>query len=410
MHLGESVRIGFKGLLSHKLRSFLTMLGVVFGVAAVIAMVSIGEGAKFEAVEQIKLLGVNNIRVKPVELHGKNLEQARRKNVRGIEVDDARAIAELCPHVEAVAGLADVDQKVRAGAKNPEATVMGVEPVYIDVSDSRMRDGRFIHLEDLRTGAKVCVLGEELKREIFSFDDALGETIKIGDLWFTVVGVMERKGKGREGKTVVEIRNLDRDVYIPMTTAFARFAHNPGRPLTEISIKVEEAQYLRSSADLIRRTLLRRHEQIEDFEIVVPEELLRQSQQTQQIFNVVMGCIAGISLLVGGIGIMNIMLATVTQRTREIGIRRSLGACERDILEQFLIESVALSMTGGVVGVFVGILLSRSVTMYADWPTIVSMAVVILSFGVSVMTGIVFGIYPATKAAQLDPVEALRYE
>ncbi|MCK5558060.1 MAG: ABC transporter permease, partial [Candidatus Hydrogenedentes bacterium] len=229
MHLGESVRIGFKGLMSHKLRSSLTMLGVVFGVAAVIAMVSIGEGAKSEAVEQIKLLGANNIRVKPVELHGKNLEDARRKNVRGIEVEDAHAIAELCPAVEAVAGLAEVKKaKVRVGAKSPEATVMGVEPVYIEVSDARVRDGRFIDAEDVRRGAKVCVLGEELKRELFSFDDALGKMVKVGDLWFTVVGVMERRGKGKEGKTVIEIRSLDRDVYIPMTAAFARFGLGRG--------------------------------------------------------------------------------------------------------------------------------------------------------------------------------------
>jgi putative ABC transport system permease protein len=249
-----------------------------------------------------------------------------------------------------------------------------------------------------------------LKRELFSFENALDKMIKVGDLWLRVVGVMERRGKGREGKTVIEIRNLDRDVYIPTSTAFARFAHGPGEPLSEISVKVEEARFLRSTAALMRRILMRRHEEIEDFEIVVPEELLRQSQQTQHIFNVVMGCIAGISLLVGGIGIMNIMLATVTQRTREIGIRRSLGACQRDILEQFLIECVTLSMTGGVVGVFIGIVLSRSITFYAGWSTIVSTAIVILSFGVSVMTGIVFGIYPATKAARLDPVEALRYE
>jgi len=410
LHLGESVRIGFKGLLSHKLRSFLTMLGVVFGVAAVIAMVSIGEGAKSEAVEQIKLLGANNIRVKPVELHGKNLEDARRKNVRGIQMEDAHAIADISPHVEAVAGLTELEQKVQAGAKSPEANVIGIEPVYLKVSDARVRDGRFIDEEDVRRGAKVCVLGEELKREIFSFDEALGKMIKVGDIWFAVIGVMERRGKGREGKTVIEIRNLDRDVYIPMTTAFARFAHDPGKPLSEISIKVSEARYLRGTAALMRRILIRRHEQIEDFEIVVPEELLRQSQQTQHIFNVVMGCIAGISLLVGGIGIMNIMLATVTQRTREIGIRRSLGACQRDVLEQFLIECVTLSMVGGIIGVLVGLSLSRTITLYAQWPTIVSPAIIVLSFGVSVMTGIVFGIYPATKAARLDPVEALRYE
>jgi len=221
---------------------------------------------------------------------------------------------------------------------------------------------------------------------------------------------MEKKGSGKKGKTVIEIRNLNRDVYIPLETAFARFAHSPGKPLTEISIKAKEAEYLRSSADLIQRILMRRHEKIEDFEIVVPEEILRQSQQTQHIFNVVMGCIAGISLLVGGIGIMNIMLATVTQRTREIGVRRSIGACERDVIQQFLTESVALSMTGGIIGVIAGILLSWIINFYAGWHTIVSPSIIIISFGVSVMTGIIFGLYPAMKAARLDPVEALRYE
>ncbi|MFQ6092959.1 MAG: ABC transporter permease [bacterium] len=411
MNLRESLGVGWEGLFAHKLRSFLTMLGIIFGVAAVIAMLSIGEGAKREALEQIKLMGMNNILIQDAGLEEKELAEAREKQSRGLTRADARAIEAICPMVEVAAPQKEEDFDIRLGSKTVKATVVGTVPPYPWVLNFHPRRGSFITPSDMAEHRRVSVLGNAIKRELFPFEDPVGKRVKLGDTWFTVIGVMEDKNivAGKAG--ALAVRNLNRDVYIPITTAFKRFKHEPMESeVDQITVKVRDAAKIREAANIIKNILDRRHHGVEDYQIIIPEELLRASQRTQRIFNIVMGAIAGISLLVGGIGIMNIMLATVLERTREIGVRRAIGARQRDILGQFLIEAVVLSFSGGAVGIALGVFMTKVVTLYAGWKTVVSLGAIGVAFGVSAGVGMIFGIYPARKAARLDPIEALRYE
>lgn len=413
MELSESLKTAMKGLSAHKLRTFLTMLGVIFGVAAVIAMVSIGAGAKQEAIRQIELMGMNSVYVKPKELHGNALREVKRKSPDGLTIQDMVSIKEICPLIEGVAAVREVDEEIRYRGRSPESNVIGTDPNYLAVTSSKLERGRFLTDADLTHYVRVCVIGSDIKRDLFAFDDPLREQIQIGREWFMIVGVMEDKQISQGGANVIHIRNLNRDVYIPVTTAEQRFVPDPEkeqRGLSEIAMRVVSSDKIREAANIVDSILNRRHNGVRDYELMIPEELLRQSQKTQRIFNIVMSAIAGISLLVGGIGIMNIMLANVTQRTREIGIRRAIGATQNDILGQFLIECLTISLLGGVVGILVGVALGKLITFYAKWETIISMGAVILSFGVAGGTGVIFGIYPATKAAKLDPIEALRYQ
>jgi len=402
-----------KGLASHKMRTFLTMLGVIFGVAAVIAMVSIGAGAKQEAIRQIELMGLNNIRIKPKELHGEELREAKRKSPDGLTLEDMASLVEICPLIEGVAPLKELDEEIHFRGRSPESNVIGTDPAYPAVTGFEVVRGRFLEPTDLAHYKRVCVIGAAIKRDLFQFDDPLQARIQIGREWFTVVGVMEDKHMSAGRANVISIRDLNKDVYIPVTTMEQRFMPDPEKEqkgLTEIAARVTASDRIREAANIIDNILSRRHNGVRDYELMIPEELLRQSQKTQRIFNIVMSAIAGISLLVGGIGIMNIMLASVTQRTREIGIRRAIGATQNDILGQFLIECLTISLMGGILGIFVGVALGKLITAYAKWETIISLGSVILSFGVAGGTGVIFGIYPATKAAKLDPIEALRYQ
>jgi len=255
------------------------------------------------------------------------------------------------------------------------------------------------------------VLGNEIKREIFGVQSAVNQTVRIGEDRYTVIGVMPRKNVSKGGSSVIEMRNINRDIYIPIVTALKRFtdADYPNR-LDEIAVQVEFSKDVRPLSKLIQRILDRRHNGAKDFEVIIPDELLAQSQRTQRIFNVVMGSIAALSLLVGGIGIMNIMLASVTERTKEIGIRRALGASERDILGQFLNETLLISISGGVIGILVGSGMALAINVFAKWDTVVSPMSIFISFGISATIGVIFGMYPAQQAAKKDPVDALRYE
>jgi putative ABC transport system permease protein len=289
---------------------------------------------------------------------------------------------------------------------------VGTVPEYLEVLNARMGSGVYLNAEDMREARRVCVLGSDAKRALFYVGDPIGAQVKIRNQWFTVVGVLEDKGAaGGKIGGVLEVRNTDEDIYVPLTTLRERFQWESGEPeLTQITVKVGDPGDLQDAAGIIRTIVKRRHRGVDDFKIAIPEELLRQSQRTQQIFNLVMGCIAGISLVVGGIGIMNIMLASVLERTREIGIRRALGARRRDVLAQFLVEAVLVSLLGGVLGIFLGYSMTKVITLYANWKTIVQLWTVLLAFGVSAAVGIGFGYYPARKAALLNPIDALRYE
>lgn len=407
MDIRENVQIGWRGLLSHKMRSMLTMLGIIFGVAAVIAMVSIGEGARLETLRQIELMGTNTIRVKAVTLEGIEKDKAKMSYNEGLIREDAEYLSQLTKLIKFSVPLKETELKVRLGSIFPKSKVVATTALYPELTHFQVKQGRFINPDDMNNSQKVCVLGSDVAKDLFPLENPLHKEIKIGSLWFTVIGVMQdRRISG--GIPAASLRDVNKDVYIPLETALQRIGG--GKNLTEIILQLTDSKYINEVAHLVTISLNRRHNNVEDYEMIIPDELLKQSQKTQKIFNIVMGAIAGISLLVGGIGIMNIMLATVTQRTREIGIRRAIGASRRDILGQFLIECLIIAVTGGLIGVLLGVGLAKIISIYAKWTTIVSMRAILMAFGISAAVGIVFGMYPARKAADLNPVDALRYE
>jgi putative ABC transport system permease protein len=411
MEYSESLRIGIKSIAVHKLRSLLTTLGVIFGVAAVVSMLSIGEGAKRAAIEQIKLLGTNNIRVNHLNLTGEQAEEADKKASHGLSYFDGQLIRTNLPNVTGVTPLKFVEIEVMRGNKESSGRVVGTDASYEWVANFHPYEGRFITPLDVQEAKRVCVIGAEIRSELFGYHNPIGRRIIIGDDWFTVVGVMESKTL-KEGKaSVIKLRNINKDIYIPITTALKRFTDDDRPDLVEeIAIQVRDESQVMTTSEIVKRILKRTHNGVNDYEIIIPAELLAQSQKTQRVFNIVMGSIAAISLLVGGIGIMNIMLASVTERTKEIGVRRALGATERDILIQFLNETVLVSATGGMIGVILGAIMAKGINLFAGWDTVISLYSVVISFGISALIGVIFGIYPARQAAKMNPIAALRFE
>ena len=411
MRIWENIQIGFTGLLAHKLRALLTMLGIIFGVGAVVAMLSIGEGARLEALKQIELMGMNNIIVQDAELEEEELVEARAGFSQGLTEADASAIEAVIPQVIAAIPLRRDETKVQFGSHSLKVNLIGSTPYYLGAQNLTVVAGRFPNWDDLSGNRKVCAIGNGVKRELFPFSDPLGKDIKINEQWFRIVGVMAAKDVSIRKIGGYQVRDFNQDVIVPLSCSKQYFPRNPMEsPLEQIIIKMEGETDIRAVGDVLRRMLFRRHHEQDDFSVIIPEELLRQSQATQRIFNIVMGAIAGISLLVGGIGIMNIMLSSVLERTREIGIRRAVGARKTEIMSQFLIESVVLSFSGGVIGVVLGAALAKVITFYAGWITIVSLYSVFTAFGVASGVGLIFGLYPARRAANLHPIEALRYE
>ena len=407
----ESLRIGVRSIRAHKLRSFLTMLGMIFGVAAVVSMVSIADGARREAVEHIRLLGTNNIRVSQRELTDTAREAAEQKGSSGLVVDDADLIGESLANLRGVAPIRFVEASVLRGHQETTASVVATDEQYAHVTDFFAGEGRFLSPLDVASGKRVAVIGSEVRDALFGFRSPIGQRIRIGDQWFTVVGVMEPKTVRKGRASVIKLRNVNQDVYVPISTATLRLPDASGvGGVQEIAIQVNDPDAVSNTAQIVKRLLTRSHQGVEDFEIVVPAELLAQAQSTQRVFNIVMGSIAAISLLVGGIGIMNVMLTTVTERTREIGIRRAVGATQRTILTQFLIETVLVSSSGGCLGIVLGSLMAKGINRFAGWETVVSPSGTLLAFGISALVGVVFGLYPARRAARMDPIAALRFE
>jgi putative ABC transport system permease protein len=385
------------------------MLGIIFGVGAVVAMQSIGAGAKRELLDAIKLLGTNNIIVRTVDLKNEELENAVTKNPKQLNSGDVEALRSILSNVNFIVPVRRDESYIRLPVQE-KVEVIGTTPEYQNLQVLLPVEGRFLMETDNREKFPVAVLSEPLKRKLFPLEPATGKRIKVNKTWFTIVGVVSRPESNGEIRGI-DVGNSDNYIYVPLNAVQARFPHASGSsPLQVIVIQVDQEKMVRPVAAAIKRIIERRHRNAGDAEVFVPIELLKQSQKTQGIFNIVMGAIASISLFVGGIGIMNIMLSNVLERTREIGIRRAVGATRSHVTIQFLFEATLLSVMGGVIGIILGIVLAWVITAYAGWTTVVGIEAILLAFGVSASVGIIFGLWPAKKAAEMDVINALRYE
>lgn len=412
MEMRDYISMGLEGLTDHKIRSLLTMLGIILGVASVIAMLSIGEGAKREALAKFEVLGVNNIIVREKALSDLEREEARARFSAGLSLDDADAIQMVVPTVTSLAPQAELEVEARFEDKSAKSMLVGVTPDLFDILNYNFRVGVPLSEDQYNQAARVCLIGAEVSRNLFPTVEPLGQQIKIDDQWFEVTGVMGNRSLYTETVGELAARNLNQDIYIPLTAFLMRFdkEDNLASEIDQLTIKVADSDQLVETGAVVRRVLQRRHYNNKDFDIVIPFELLKQEEKERRIYNLVLGSIAAISLLVGGIGIMNIMLATVLERTREIGIRRALGAKRKDIQIQFLLESVGLSLVGGLIGIALGIILSLIVGNIGEFSSVVSPFHVLLAFLVSGGVGVASGTVPARRAASIDPIEALRYE
>jgi len=417
----RTIKLGFKSLMLHKLRSALTALGILFGVSSVIAMLSIGEGASFEAQEKIKALGSNNILLESRKPPEKENQQSQGTSFSaqeyGLTYDDAIAIAETLPAVEVVVPIRSIPKRVRFGSRVVNAQVMGTVPTFAAVTGTRLAHGRFLSRVDLERKRNVAVLGAELARKLFPLTDPIGKPIRIGAESFRVIGELAPPGGANDASASATATGA---VFVPLSAARSFFGELTVKvssgsrefervQLHRIQVRVDDPGNVLDTSTALRALMRKRHKEI-DYAVEVPLELLRRAEEIKRTFNIVLGSIAGISLLVGGIGIMNVMLATVTERTREIGIRRALGARRGHIVAQFLVETVVLSCLGGLLGILLGIAIPGLVEYWTSQKTIVRPVFAALAFGISAGVGIVFGLYPAWRAAQMDPVEALRHE
>jgi len=427
----RTAKLGIKSLWMHKLRSTLTTLGIIFGVSSVIAMLAIGEGASRKAQEQIAQLGSRNIIVKTVAPPEDTDVSGQQESMRiyGLTYLDAERFRNSIPDVEVVVPIRRLSQRAWYRNRRVAIEVIGTVPWHPETSPIQLKLGRFLSSVDMHYKQSICVVDERVVKELFAFDDPLGQDVKIVSDYYRVVGIVSAEESGSAAKT------FDSDIpvalgqgganvgniYIPLTTVKDRFGEisielsgSSGRniekvELQEIIVKVAEDEGVLPTRNILE-TLLDRFHKKSDYQVVVPLELMRQAERTKLIFSIVLGSIAAISLLVGGIGIMNIMLATVSERTREIGIRRALGARKRDIIVQFLSETLLLTLAGGVLGIILGSAIPYFVTYFGKMPTVITGSSLVLAFGISAMVGITFGLYPAYRAANMDPIESLRHE
>jgi putative ABC transport system permease protein len=434
--------IAFEAIQANKLRSTLTALGIIFGVAAVISMLAVGNGAQQEILEQIKLVGVNNVVITPiVEQKEEKVEEADAKKEKktfspGLTLADAESIQQHIPGITKVSPEILLETNIIKNGVRRSAKLVGVEPSYFEIGNFSLKSGKMFNDHQLSHGEQVCIIGKGIQTRFFTKEEPLGKYIKCGKHWLKIIGVLDERLISENSVSKLGIRDYNMDVYVPLKTVLMRYtnrsllteamiqrAANENQndedksreaknyhQIDRMVVQVNETEFLTPSSEIISRMLQRRHNNMIDYEISIPELLLKQQQRTKDIFNIVLGAIAGISLLVGGIGIMNIMLASVLERIKEIGLRLSIGAKKQDIILQFLMESTMISLTGGLIGVFLGITIAILISNIANIPTIISPMSIIISFGISSFVGLVFGIAPARRAASQNPITSLRYE
>ena len=408
------LNLALQNLLSRKLRSLLTMLGMIFGVGAVVSMLSIGAGAQQQVLAFIEQLGVRNLIVEAKDIPNTDELLKLRKTSPGLSFKDLRVIRANMDSVNASSPRKRIaPNSIFPKPKLDMPGVYGVEPEFCEIAGLKMAQGRFFTAQENEELVPVCILGEGAKANLFPQKPAVGESIKIHEQWYRVIGILGSRLTAQSDLSGMKAQDLNNLIYIPVNSVIYRLEENQSYLKDEVDglyIKLNKGADLGIAADMVRGILNTSHRNANDFSIIVPAELLAEQKRTQRIFEMVMVAIASISLLVGGIGIMNIMLASILERTHEIGVRRAVGASKRDILRQFLIEAILISFLGGLLGIGCGFFLSRLVAVMAGWSTIITMQSILLAFVVSVSVGLIFGIYPAAKAARLDPVEALRHE
>jgi putative ABC transport system permease protein len=441
--------IAISAVLVNKVRSLLTGLGIIFGVAAVIAMLAIGNGAQRELLEQIKLVGLNNIVIKPIitqkeeKVDEKLGKKEKKKFSPGLTVRDVAGIEKVIPGISQVSPEILIETTVIRQGYRRSAKLIGVEPTYFNIFNFEMSAGQMFNDSQMKSGAPVCIIGYGVKSRFFPTEKPIGKQIKVGPNWLTIIGVMSERVISKNNVGKLGIRDFNMDIYAPLKTVLVRYKNREMitqealrlasmrsqgmisdngtsgesqeqsknyHQLDRLVIQVKETSALQPTADVLQRMLQRRHFDLVDYEIEIPELLLKQQQRTNEIFNYVLGAIAGISLLVGGIGIMNIMLASVLERIKEIGLRLAIGAKKSDIVQQFLFEAIMISVSGGLIGVALGASMAFIISNFAGIPTIITFASVMLSFGVAASVGLAFGIAPARRAASQDPIASLRYE
>ena len=444
----QIISIALGAVFTNKFRSILTALGIIFGVAAVIAMMAIGNGARLEILDQIKLVGVNNIVILPLKQDGSNKDAEneeegktlRKKYSPGLTLKDAENILKSIPTVEKVSPEVIYPTLAVRNGKKLSVELSGINGVFFDLFNQTLREGNLFSKWQLERGDPVCIIGPQVVAKLFPKENPIGKKLKCGNIWLEVIGILEGV-KVNEKAEDMGISDYNRNVFAPIKTVLLRYKDRSlvnqsslggssvsfsGRrmmimvddagsivganQLDKIVVQVKETEQLTVTAEVLKKILERRHQGVEDFEIKIPELLLKQEQKTKDIFNIVLGAIAGISLIVGGIGIMNIMLASVMERIREIGIRRATGATKKDIVFQFLTEATFISVSGGLIGILLGVIMAKVITSTTGILTIVSFPSILISFGVAATVGIVFGYLPAKQASEKDPVESLRHD
>lgn len=448
----HDIEIAIESLVSNKLKSVLTALGIIFGVAAVIAMLAIGKGAKQEIMEQMKMVGVNNIIINPIiedkSSSSEEGEKQQKKFSRGLNMLDVDAIKETLPSVKRISPEISFTSTAMLNGVKYSAKLVGVSNDYFYLYNLPLVEGAFFNEYQEKNGIQVCIIGANIRAKFFSKINPLNQYIKFNGIWLKVIGVLQKTNVTLTGFEEKGVNVYNDNIYIPIQTLLLRYQNRAllntkmvsevstvsffggggmGRivintsdatsktetnynQLDRIVVQVNETEQLATTTEVLSRMLTRRHTGVKDFEITVPELLLKQQQRTKDVFNIVLGAIASISLIVGGIGIMNIMFASVMERIKEIGTRMALGAKKMDIVVQFLAEAVLISVSGGFIGVFIGVIMAKLIEQVAGIMTIVSFFSVFIAFGVSVSIGIIFGYSPAKRASERDPIESLRYE